>query len=135
MDNNKARTLLEKSVKMLHKNGCAIRLDDFILADGTINIDHFEDELVECLNELGYGFNSQWEFTERYLPNYYKRDDILYLDICARYINDELEDFRLIEMMKDDFQSMEDAVQFVNKTENNLFLEALEEFVKISHNN
>lgn len=34
-------------------------------------------------------YSDLWGFIEEYLPNYYKRNDVLRSDILFRYINDE----------------------------------------------
>lgn len=41
------------------------------------------------LSSVKYGKSDVWPFIERFLPDYYHRDDVLHYDIYSRYIDHE----------------------------------------------
>ena len=68
----------------------------------------------------------EWNFIEENLPNYHRRDDILYNDIVCRYVNGEDIDAQDLEMMKSHFKSVEEAEKWLDSDYKRLFLEAVE---------
>lgn len=74
---------LELSVVEPHSEGIGkkIMIDVSEDADATIK--------AMPLSAIRYGKGDVWAFIERFLPNYYHRDDILHFDIYSRYIDNE----------------------------------------------
>ena len=75
-------------------------------------------------------FSDRWNFIEKYHPRYHSLDEVLYLDILARYL-DPYErcdmDEEDIKMVEDDFGENTEAIEeYMDKSERKLFLEACE---------
>ena len=68
----------------------------------------------------------EWPFITDNLPNYYTRDDVLYNDIVAKYVNGEELDEDDIVLMHNDFKSVEDAEKWLDADIKRLFLESVE---------
>lgn len=68
----------------------------------------------------------EWNFIEENLPNYHRRDDILYHDIVSRYVNGEEIGAQDLDMMKIHFKSVEEAEKWLDGDYKRLFLEAVE---------
>lgn len=56
-------------------------------------------------------YSDLWGFIEEYLPNYYKRDDVLRSDILFRYINDEYVDDSDLQWIREEFESDKEAIK------------------------
>lgn len=70
-------------------------------------------------------FADYWEVVESYLPNYHSRDDVLYLDICSRYVNGEDLDESDKKMIEADFKDETEIWDFISKEEQKLFDESM----------
>ncbi|MBO7469630.1 MAG: 6-phospho-beta-glucosidase [Bacteroidales bacterium] len=56
-------------------------------------------------------YSDLWGFIEEYLPNYYKRNDVLRSDILFRYINDEYVDDSDMQWIREEFGSDKEAIK------------------------
>ena len=56
-----------------------------------IDVSEKADTTIKAMSLSGirYGKGNVWAFIEKFLPNYYHRDDILHFDIYSRYIENE----------------------------------------------
>ena len=74
-------------------------------------------------------FSDTWNFVEKYLPDYYNNDEVLYIDICYRYLSIDREDMEEddLELIERDFNNDEQAIrEYLEEAEKRLFLEACE---------
>ena len=70
-----------------------------------------------------------WNIIERFLPDYHRRDDVLYLDICSRYLHNEDLDDSDKKMIESDFSSREDLEKFISDEEKRLYKESVENII------
>lgn len=76
-------------------------------------------------------YRSFWSFIEAYLPNYSRRDDVLWADILLRFLTDEDVGKDDLERIECEFQSDKSQVKTeLVKLEAQFAKEALEEFYK-----
>lgn len=75
-----------------------------------------------------------WNIIETYLPDYHHRDDVLYLDICSRYLHNEDLDDSDKKMIESDFSSREDLEKFVFDEETRLYKESVENIIYNENN-
>lgn len=66
----------------------------------------------------------EWTFIEENLPDYHRRDDVLYNDIVSRYVNGEELDDGDLAMVRGDFASVKEAEEWLDDDIKRLFLEA-----------
>lgn len=68
-----------------------------------------EESLKSFYEEISKGafkmYNKFWEFIEEYLPNYDRRDDVLYDDILLRFVTDDEVSEDDMEWIERDFHS------------------------------
>ena len=67
---------------------------------------------------------NEWTFIEENLPDYHRRDDVLYNDIVTRFVNGEdLEEADRYEM-EATFRTLDEAEEWLDKDIKRLFIEA-----------
>lgn len=66
----------------------------------------------------------EWQFIEENLPNYHRRDDVLFNDIVSRYVNGEELSEEDTNQVEAEFESVEDAEKWLDNDIKRLFLEA-----------
>ena len=116
---------LELSVIEPHSEGSGkkIIIDVSEEADTTIK--------VMSLSGIRYGKGNVWAFIERFLPNYYHRDDILHFDIYSRYIeNEDLSEGDAEWIYKDFGADREKVKQVIDQMEKDFAYEALTRFLE-----
>lgn len=78
------------------------------------------------LSSVKYGEGDVWTFIEKYLPDYYHRDDILQHDICSRYVDNEDVCESNLQWIYKDFGSDREKVKVeIEQMEKNFAYEAL----------
>lgn len=81
---------------------------------------------VMPLSSVKYGEGEVWDFIERFLPDYYHRDDILHHDILTRYVDKEEVCESDLQWIHEDYGSDKDKViETVDLMEKEFAYEAL----------
>ena len=80
---------------------------------------------MKKVNSYAISEYDEWSFIEEFLPDYHRRDDVLYNDIVTRYVDGEDLDESDLEMMKETFPNVKDAEKWLDDDIRRLFLEAV----------
>ena len=98
-----------------------------------IDVSEEADTTIKAMSISGirYGKGNVWAFIEKFLPNYYHRDDILHFDIYSRYIENEDLSEGDAEWIYNNFGADREKVKrTIDQMEKNFAYEALTSFLE-----